>query len=396
MSDFRTDFADTVGKFVDISGQNYRQNEPWAPAIITKEQIDEEVERLASIALPENGRRSSLIVHPRANAQSPGLATSVQVTLNVLKPGERTEPFRHNATEVNFCIRGEGVANVGGRRIPFRQYDVYNTPSFVPYWRENTGTELQVFLTYTNVPLLQFMEVHHWEANPPLLAGLVHDDEDAINPRRNSPYGTFEIGDDGAMLMPYEKLINPPSVESNALHWPWERVETELKKLQDLGQDYVGRRLYLLYNPMTGRTKPRLFTIKAWVMYRPTRNKVAIACSTPIWSMTASSSDSTDFPRRSIRATAKRCTARSASDSRTALSGSTCSTAATQSSPNPSFLESRSCWCSSYRFSIKVATVSAPVSVRRSGSAFLRFSVISMNGARTSGWCPAHRKNSPK
>ncbi len=269
MSDFRTDFADTVGKFVDISGQNYRQNEPWAPAIITKEQIDEEVERLASIALPENGRRSSLIVHPRANAQPPGLATSVQVTLNVLTPGARTEPFRHNATEVNFCIRGEGVANVGGRRIPFRQYDVYNTPSFVPYWRENTGTELQVFLTYTNVPLLQFMEVHHWEANPPLLAGLVHDDEDAINPRRNSPYGTFEIGDDGAMLMPYEKLINPPSVESNALHWPWERVETELKKLQDLGQDYVGRRLYLLYNPMTGRTNGTTPNFFATITIRP-------------------------------------------------------------------------------------------------------------------------------
>jgi len=268
MSDFRTDFADTVGKFVDISGQNYRQNEPWAPAIIAKEQIDEEIERLASIALPENGRRSSLIVHPRADLSTPGLAPTTQVTINVLKPGERTQAFRHNATEVNFCIRGEGVAFIGGRRIPFRQYDVYNTPAWLPYWRENTGTDLQVFLTYTNVGMLQFMQVHHWEANPVLIEA-VPEEEEAINPRRNSPYGTFEIGDDGAMLMPYEKLINPPTVESNALHWPWERVEAELKKLQDLGQDYVGRRLYLLYNPVTGRTNGTTPNFFATITIRP-------------------------------------------------------------------------------------------------------------------------------
>ena len=41
------------------------------------------------------------------------------------------------------------------------------------------------------------------------------------DPRRKSPFGTFQIGDDGASLMPYEILINPPSVESRALHWPW-------------------------------------------------------------------------------------------------------------------------------------------------------------------------------
>ena len=53
--------------------------------------------------------------------------------------------------------------------------------------------------------------------------------------------------------MPYERLINPPAVESRVLHWPWQDVEENLIKLGDLGKDYIGRRLYLLYNPMTGR-----------------------------------------------------------------------------------------------------------------------------------------------
>jgi len=269
MNDIRTPFEVAYPAFQDISGIGYPQNEPWAPAIVTKEKMDEEIERLAAIPMPANGRRSSLIVHPRANPTTPGLAPGTQLTLNVLKPGERMQPFRHNATEVNFCIMGSGFANVGGRRIDFQQYDVYNVPSWTPYWRENDGKDLQVFLTYTNAALLQFMQIHQTEENPPLVAPVIEADKEAINPRRNSPYGTFQISDDGAMLMPYEKLINPPNVDSPCLHWPWERVEAELRKLQDLGADYIGRRLYLLFNPMTGRTNGTTPNFFATITIRP-------------------------------------------------------------------------------------------------------------------------------
>jgi gentisate 1,2-dioxygenase len=62
--------------------------------------------------------------------------------------------------------------------------------------------------------------------------------------------------------MPYEILINPPAVQSNALHWPWQLVRSHLEKLEALGKEYVGRRLYLLYNPLTTRfngTTPSFF-----------------------------------------------------------------------------------------------------------------------------------------
>lgn len=269
MNDIRMPFETAYPNFVDVSGKFYPENEPWAPAIVTKEQIEAEIERLAALPMPSNGRRSSLIVHPRANPKSPGLAPSTQVTLSVLKPGERTTPFRHTAAEVNFCIKGSGNANVGGRRIDFKQYDVFNVPSWTTYWRENDGKELQVFLTYTNASLLQFMQVHLCEENPPLLASVAEASEGGVNPPRVSPYGTFPIGDDGAMLMPYEKLINPPMHESPTLYWPWERVEAELQKLADLGQDYIGRRLYLLYNPATGRTNGTTHNFFATMTIRP-------------------------------------------------------------------------------------------------------------------------------
>lgn len=265
----RMQFKEGHAAFRDFSGAPIPENQPWAPVIVTKAEIDAEIERLASIDLPEDGRRSSLIIHPSALAQTPGLAPGIQVTLNVLKPGERTQPIRHNATEVNFCMQGSGHAMVGGRRIAFSQYDVWNTPSFLPQWRVNDGDDLQVCLTYTNAPLLQFMQVYIVEKNPPIVAAAPEVEEDHANPRRVSPFGTFQIGDDGAMLMPYERLINPPTIESNPLYWPWERVEAELRKLQDLGQDYVGRRLYLMYNPMTGRTNGTTPNFFATITIRP-------------------------------------------------------------------------------------------------------------------------------
>ena len=70
-------------------------------------------------------------------------------------------------------------------------------------------------------------------------------------------------------MMPYEKLINPDSVQSNALYWPWVKVKQELNKLDSLGKDYVGRRLYNLYNTMTGRMNGCLPSFFAAMTIRP-------------------------------------------------------------------------------------------------------------------------------
>lgn len=265
MKTIRMTFDSLEARFLDAA-EAPRENTPWAPVIITGEEIDAEIERLAALPVPPDGRRASQIVHPQALKHCPGLAPGIQVTLSVLKPGERTAPFRHNATEVNFCIRGSGQTTTAGRIMAFGQYDVWNTPSYAIYWRENPGPDLQVCLTYTNAPLLQYLQVYLPDAEPVLHAPAQAEVHDA---RRESPFGVFEIGEDGAMLMPYERLINPPSVTSPVLFWPWARVQAELRKLEGLGQDYVGRRLYLLYNPMTGRTNGTTPNFFATMTIRP-------------------------------------------------------------------------------------------------------------------------------
>lgn len=271
MSDLRTIFKEGDVSIVDCSGEMPRTCEYWSPVLIAKAQIEAEIERLTDLALPEGGRRQSLFVHPQSRPDCPSLAPGIRVTLSVLRPGESTKPFRHNGTEVNFCIRGAGHALLAGRKIDFKKFDVWNTPSYTPYQIVNDTDELQVRLTYTNAPLLEFMEVHLFDDDVSLDDGSTaeSDAEDVPNPRGVSPFGIIDLGLDGAQLMPYERLINPPSVESKVLHWPWLTVKSELDKLEALGKDYVGRRLYLLYNPMTGRTNGTTPSFFSTITTRP-------------------------------------------------------------------------------------------------------------------------------
>jgi len=246
-----------------------RASDGWPPVTVSKAEIDAEIERLVSLPVPANGRRQTMFVHPSASDRSQGLAPGVQVTLDVLKPGEQTAPLRHNSTQVNFCIQGGGHTIIGGKKIAYQQYDVWNHPSYLTYFHVNDTRDLQVRLTYSNAPLLEMLRVHIVDENPPSSASSSTVEQEDNDPRKESPFGTFEISPDGAMLMPYERLINPPAVESSALHWPWKVVQENLDKLEVLGKEYIGRRLYLLYNPMTGRfngTTPNFF---ATITIRP-------------------------------------------------------------------------------------------------------------------------------
>ncbi|HUZ74389.1 MAG TPA: AraC family ligand binding domain-containing protein [Stellaceae bacterium] len=259
----------TQSFFLDRTGTTPTAAPLWPAVIIPKEAIDAEIERLASLPRPANGRRRSLVVHP-SNQRSHGLAPGIEVALEVLLPGERTVPYRQNSTQVNFVIRGAGHSVIGGKRFNVALHDVWNTPSMHAYWHGNDGKDPLVRLTYSNAALLEMMNIHYVEENPPPVEAVKHEalSEDDQK-RRTSPFGTFKLTDDGAYLMPYETLINPPAVESKALHWPWAKVKPELDKLEALGKDYVGRRLYLLYNPMTGRTNGCTPSFFATMTIRP-------------------------------------------------------------------------------------------------------------------------------
>ena len=174
---------------------------------------------------------------------------------------------------VGFALRGAGRVTIGVTTHVVGRYDGWNHPSWRPYQYVNDGDEPFVWLTYSNAPLLERMNVHLVEdlaampSGEPVTTSAEPVDE-AADARRHSPFGTFELAD-GAYLMPYETLIDPPSLPSPALHWPWADVKEHLDRLEALGDSYVGRRLYLMYNPLTGRTNGTTPSFFATITIRP-------------------------------------------------------------------------------------------------------------------------------
>jgi len=259
-------------KFVEADPSRPVRNEVWEPVVISGKTIAAEAERLLALDVADPVERQSRIVHPKACAIGAGLAPGIEVRLSVLKPGERTRPYRHNATEVGFCIGGAGRVTTGARTLDFAQYDVWNNPSWSRTSFENTTREPHIRLSYSNAALLRLLRVYLVEDET--LASVTAD-RDAGKESANTTNGSakirdlFQVPGDETWLMSYERLINPPAVESRAHLWHWEAVKAELDKLTALGARYRGRRLYLLYNPLTGRTNGTTPSFFATMTVRP-------------------------------------------------------------------------------------------------------------------------------
>jgi len=257
--------------FIDRVDWEPPRDDLWPSVVIPREHIEQEAERLAALDRPANGRRRSLIVHPRSEEPGLGLAPGIQVSLDVLLPGESTAPIRHNSSQVNFCISGAGHATIDGVEIDYQLYDVFNTPSMATYRHTNNTDAVSVRLTYSNAALLEKLNVHYVQEDPSDdLAVSATDGKTERADAKNALFDDyFELTEAGAWLMSYEKLVNPPLNESKPLHWPWQMVQAQIDKLTALGSAYKGRRLYLLYNPASGRTNGTTHSFFATMCVRP-------------------------------------------------------------------------------------------------------------------------------
>lgn len=240
---------------VDVSGAPIREQTFWPTMVLPKAAIEAEIERLASISRPANGRRATAVNHPMNPGPVPAYAPGIDVHIEVLKPGEETAPAMRSSSQVDMCIRGTGAVKIGAREFKVEKFDVWNTPSMEPYVYRNDGQDLFVHLSYSNAPLLERLEVHYVDPNPQTVAQSLpvanvatestHRARDSAKP--------IPIGKDGAQMLGYEWLVDIATVESKALHWPWKEVSPHLENVYGMDVSYTGRHLYVLYNPATER-----------------------------------------------------------------------------------------------------------------------------------------------
>lgn len=249
----------SIAPFEDCSGRTARQPEIWSPLLIMREQIEAEVERLASLPRPANGRRMSRLVHPDG-LPGMGFTPGTDVTLQVLKPGEKTVVSRTNANQLEICIRGSGaVLASGGFHVGL--HGVSTLPPMRPYAHHNDGKDLWVRLTYSNTPLLDLLKTLWEEEGDSIRSAETENDDLTEHQKRtyawqNAP--DIQISPEGARIRGYEYLTDIPVVDNPPLHWPWEIVTEHLTKTPGDG----GRTIVLLYHPATERragTTPSFF-----------------------------------------------------------------------------------------------------------------------------------------
>jgi gentisate 1,2-dioxygenase len=235
-------------QFLDLSGKAPNGPDYWAPVKVPRAAIEAQIEQLARKPAPGNGRRCVSIVHPSSVPPGLGFAPGVEVTINVLKPGEATEPLRRNSSQVNICIRGSGTVRVREGEIHLQKWDVCNIPSMQTYSHANATTELWAWLSYSNSPMLEKLGMHYFEVNPPVNNARAADSSEARKyVRQSAP--DLPVGDAGARFRGYEFLTDIEVVDNRAYHWPWSFMEKNVST--QLGDDK--RTIMLLYNPATER-----------------------------------------------------------------------------------------------------------------------------------------------
>ena len=155
-----------------------------------------------------------------------------------------------------------------GKHVAFDRYDVWNTPSMDAYVIDNKTKARQVRLTYSNAALLEKMNIHFVDENPP--AGALEPAK-AQGPAENTIRTRSEPS--SSPTAPTSCRMRswsiPTSFRRSRCFWPWQSVKEHLDKLEALGQSYRGRRLYLLFNPATGHTNGTSHNFFATMCLRP-------------------------------------------------------------------------------------------------------------------------------
>lgn len=268
---------DASHRFVDVSGATVREQNRWRSIVVPKAAIDLEIQRLSDEPRPQNGRRAALITHSEATAPGLGFAPGIDVTINVVNPGEATLNLRKNSNMLEICLSGTGTVVMSEGDIHADRWDVWNVPSMRVHAYRNDGQQPWVRLSYSNAPLLEKLEVHYVEEFEgdvaPADANTV-----APPPRSESEIRARDLAlreqitPEGAHLLGYEWLIDIEVLESKALHWPWAKVSSHLPSVQDLARGYDGRRLFVLYNPATERRIGTTHSFFATISSSPPNN----------------------------------------------------------------------------------------------------------------------------
>ncbi len=118
---------------------------PWADAPVEPvrypaARLAEQLEALGSRTMDAAAAGRALFLSSAGMEGRRTCLPTLTATLNLVLPGERQRPHKHNAAAVVFVIRGGGVqSRIGERTFPWHEHAVLLTPPLSVHSHENAG-----------------------------------------------------------------------------------------------------------------------------------------------------------------------------------------------------------------------------------------------------------------
>jgi len=198
-------------------------------------------------------RRSLLFNNP--GLPTGGTTHTLQMGIQMIKPGETAWAHRHTLAAIRFVIKGDGkvFTVVDGEKCPMEPYDLILTPQWTWHDHQNPTQETAIWVDALDVPFLLGLNQPFYEPYPGNKVQAVREKRsDHLQQRAGVVRPTWENA----------KQENFP------MRYPWKAIEPQLRGLADSsGSPYDGVALEYV-NPVTGG--PTLRTLSCWIqLLRP-------------------------------------------------------------------------------------------------------------------------------
>lgn len=116
-----------------------------------------------SLENSESGRGAVSLVHKDTGDQA-GVSPSLNVIVQVFKPGERDHAHKHSNVALFLVFQGKGFSIVDGEKIKWEKGDLVLAPAWSEHEHCNDSeTEDAILITFQNVPQMSNLRTWFFE-----------------------------------------------------------------------------------------------------------------------------------------------------------------------------------------------------------------------------------------
>ena len=193
------------------------------------------IDMTASVVSTEEAERRVLMLQNPAHDHTGrgGTATpNLTANLQILMPGERARPHRHQIHALRFVMEGSGATTlVDGKKCPMEPGDMILTPAWTWHEHVHEGNERMIWFDGLDAPFRRSMDAATFEPGP------VHDLPDMA---ADAAFGAIGLVPDGASRL---KDYSP------VFRYPWASAKPALASTPSSDD---GLRSLRYVNPQTG------------------------------------------------------------------------------------------------------------------------------------------------